>query len=791
MFSRTGKWPALVMAYVRSALLVFQTIGRLVYLPLLLFIKLTVLIGQYTYRLIFSFIKLVFKTAKALSVRLAARPSRRISTPKTKPKKFVKKPIPVPWLKRLAGFLFCLTVFLWGTLGFYDWILKDLPDPQSLLAQPALTTKLYDRQGRLLYKIYKDQNRTLVPLEKIPQSLIQATVAIEDKDFFQHRGFSFRGALRALEHNIVDDTVEGGSTITQQLIKNTLLTPEKTVQRKIKELILSFQTELLFNKQQILEMYFNTVAYGGTAYGVEEASQTYFSKSVDQLTPAESALLAGLPSAPSKYSPFGAHPELSVVRQHEVLRRMVEDGYLTTAEADQIKAEKIRLAAMQNNILAPHFVMYLKDWLADQVTLNRVEKGGLTVVSSLDLDIQNVAETVVREELGKLQGMNVSNAAALVVDVKNGGLLAMVGSKDYYDKAIDGNVNVTLQLRQPGSTIKVANYSYALAHGYTAASIISDTPISYQVAGQPTYHPVNYDGRYHGNVTLRQALANSYNVPAVKVLASYGVANMIQQAEQMGITTWDHPERYGLSLTLGGGDVKMIDLAQVYSVLANRGQKVPINPVLAVKDSTKKIIMDNPCYEGLAQQPDPQSAWAKESMTDSCPQELAVDPAIAYILSDILADNDSRTSAFGPNSLLKIPGQQVAVKTGTTNDKRDNWCIGYTSDYLVAVWVGNNDNQPMSGIASGITGATPIWNRIMTQVLKNQPPHAFTKPVNVSAVSICPYNGYLGCSGCPNRTEYFVTGTEPKYSCQSEEVKRIQEEQTKQNQNKILEGISD
>ena len=546
-----------------------RTIGRITYFPFVVIIQ-TALI--------------LFRILLKVRVSLFKLPKLFFPLPPSKKKKrkkltviYKKRGSFAKWTKKLAYLFFILVIIGAGILWFYVWILKDLPTPERLLTQPPpLTTKIYDRDNRLLYKIYRDQNRTLVPLDKIPPCFINATLAIEDKNFYKHNGLAVEGLTRALKRNIFNQQLEGGSTITQQLIKNTLLTSEKTLRRKIKELVLSFQTELIFDKNQILEMYLNTVPYGGTAYGAEEAAQTYFAKSVSDLSLAESALLAGLPAAPSKYSPFGPNPELSVVRQHEVLRRMVEDGYINPFEAESAKAQKILLAPLKNSILAPHFVMYLKDWLAQKYGLRQVEQGGLTAISSLDLELQNLSQTVLTEELDKLKNMNVANGAVLITKPASGEILAMVGSKNYFDRSIDGNVNVVLQSRQPGSTIKIANYAYALAHGYTAASIISDTPISYRIPGQPTYQPVNYDQHYHGNVTLRQALACSYNIPAVKVLASFGVDKMIAQGQKMGITTWDQPERYGLSLTLGGGEVKMIDLATAYGVLANEGKKVSL-----------------------------------------------------------------------------------------------------------------------------------------------------------------------------------------------------------------------
>ncbi len=719
------------------------------------------------------------------------------SKPKKAKKKKAKKAL-IPKIKinhlgrKIAISFFVLTIIIGAAGVFYIWIVKDLPDPNKLLSQtPPLTTKLYDRSGQLLYKIYRDQNRSLVTLDKIPPYLINATVAVEDKKFFEHNGFSIEGIIRALKRNLLNQQMEGGSTITQQLIKNTLLTPEKTIKRKLKELVLAFQAELIFSKNEILEMYLNTVPYGGTAYGVQEAAQTYFDKNVEDLSLAEAALLTGLPAAPSKYSPFGSNPELSIVRQHEVLRRMVENNYITPFEAEKAKSEKIYLAPLRNSIQAPHFVMYLKDWLTDNFGVLEVEQGGLNVISSLDLDIQYMAEKALKEELEKLKNMNVNNGAVLVLNPHTGEILAMVGSKDYFNQSVDGNVNVALQLRQPGSTIKLINYTYALENGYTAASIISDTPISYQIPGQAPYTPINYDLRWHGNVTLRQAFASSFNVPAVKVLASFGVDKMLSQGEKMGINTWQDKSRYGLSLTLGGGDVKMIELAKAYAIIANQGKDLTLFPVLAVKDQNRKTLLENNCYDGFVQKQSILACEAKEkNPVQKCEQAQIVNPGVAYIISSILSDNQARTPAFGPNSLLNIDKQTVAVKTGTTNDKRDNWCIGYSADYLVAVWVGNNDNQPMSAVASGITGATPIWHNIMTELFQNKAKKDFPLPGNIKEIEICPINGLLACDACSGKKEYFLSGTEPKYHCSSQQIQALQEEMQKQQQDQILQGIS-
>ena len=649
---------------------------------------------------------------------------------------------------------------------FYLMVLKDLPNPNKLVTRhQAVSTKIFDRHGKLLFTIFNGfQNRTLVKLNQIPKHVVDATISIEDREFYRHQGFSIRGIARAIERNVFNNSVEGGSTITQQLVKNALLSPEKTLSRKIKELVLSMEVELLFSKDEILQMYFNEIPYGGTSYGIQAAAKTFFNKNVDELTLGEAAILAGLPAAPTSYSPFGANPQNAFDRQKEVLKRMVEDGYITSQQAKVAAAEKITFAAQTTDIKAPHFVMFVKDLLVQKYGQREVEEGGLNVITSLDLDIQNMAQKEVSDEIDKLYNFHVTNGAAVVTNPRTGEILAMIGSRDYFDTKNEGNVNVTTSLRQPGSSIKVVNYAYALQNGYSPSSIIPDTPIAYSIPGSPVYAPVNYDGKFHGNVTLRTALGSSYNVPAVKVLASLGVDKMVWEGTQMGITTWTHPENYGLSLTLGAAEVKMTDMAVVYGTLANMGKKVTINPILKVTDTSGNVLETLECAN-LAQTP--------------CPSEQVLPENVAYLLTDVLSDNNARAPAFGPNSLLVIPNHQVAVKTGTTNDKRDNWTIGYTQDYVVTVWVGNNDNSPMSAVASGITGASPIWHNIMNNLLKDQKSYRFPKVSGLLEIQVCAINGLLPCDGCPTKTDYFVPGTEPKFHCDPQMIKKIIEDSQK------------
>lgn len=626
---------------------------------------------------------------------------------------------------------------------FLTWFLtKDLPSPKQLDSrQIPQTTKILDRNGKLLYNVYTDQNRTLVPLDAMPDNLRKATIAIEDKDFYKHKGFDVYGITRAFRKTVFEGQVQGGSTITQQLVKTAFLSPERTVDRKLKELYLAFRVEMAFGKDKILEMYLNQVPYGGTAFGVEAASEQFFGKKVQELDLAESALLAGLPAAPSYYSPFGQDPKRSIARQHLVLNRMVEEGYIKKDEAEKAKAEQLNFQSSIVDIQAPHFVMYVREYLAQKYGETAAAQGGLRVVTTLDLETQLQAEKIVKDNIDKLKGYNVGNGAALVTKPKTGEILAMVGSKDFFDKSTDGNVNVTIANRQPGSSIKPINYATALEHKLiTPATIILDVPTVFSGGPQP-YKPVNYDGRFHGPVSVRNALGNSFNIPAVKVLAINTVGEMIKQARKMGITTFEDESRYGLSLTLGGGEVKMTEMATAFGVFANNGERIDLVPVLKVEDSKGRVLEEFKQKSG----------------------EKVLSAETSYLISSILSDNGARSAAFGGSSQLVVKGKTVAVKTGTTDDKRDNWTLGYTPNYLVAVWVGNNDNKPMNpAITSGVTGAAPIWNQIISYVLKDQRNESFKTPSGISSLEICAYTGGQKTEGCVSSFEYFIKGTEPK-----------------------------
>ncbi|MCJ7740189.1 transglycosylase domain-containing protein [Candidatus Microgenomates bacterium] len=665
-------------------------------------------------------------------------------------------------------FLFIIACFLLSAIYLLLATFINLPSPSKLISyEIPQTTKIFDRSGTLLYEVYMEQNRTLVKLSDIPLYLRQATIAIEDKDFYRHQGVSLVGGiLRAVKETLFHQKLQGGSTITQQLVKTALLTPERTLSRKIREIILAFWTERLYNKDQIQEMYFNQVPYGGTAWGIEAAAEKYFGKNVKQLSLAQAALLAGLPAAPTVYSPYGAHPEYAIDRQKEVLERMVEDKYISEEEKNRALAEELNFKLQRTDIQAPHFVMYVKEKLVEKYGEKMVETGGLKVTTSLDLPLQEFAQDAVATEIAKLKNYRVGNGAALVTRPATGEILAMVGSKDYF--ATDsGNFNVTTSFRQPGSAIKPINYAVGLeTKKVNPASLFIDTPTCFQVVGQKPYCPVNYDGKFHGPVQLRFALGNSFNIPAVKMMALNGVGPVIASASAMGISTFSDPSKYGLSLTLGGGEVTMLDMAKAFGVFANSGIRRDLVSVLKVEDQNGKILEEFKDSNFIREINKPLSF--PSTLLIQGPRVLSNETT--FLMSHILLDNNARSQMFGTSSFLIVPNHAVAVKTGTTDDKKDNWTIGYTPNFVVTVWVGNNDNKPMDPyLSSGVTGAAPIWNKIFTEILKNQPDLWPKQPPDIVGSQICSLSGKLPPNpdknasdrGCPTRYEYFIKGTVP------------------------------
>lgn len=655
---------------------------------------------------------------------------------------------------RLAFFALLACFIL--AIGVFTWFSRDLPTPGRLANSDLKdSTKILDSKGNILFAFYnkeegRDYNRIYVTLDKMPKTLREATIAAEDKDFYQNEGFSLLGYARVIKDFILYRRVTGGSTITQQLVKNVLLEDaSRTPTRKIKEFILAIQVDRRYSKDQILEMYLNNVPYGGTAVGVEAGSSLYFGKSVDEINLIEAAFLAGLPQAPSYYSPFIGENKAYVDRTHYVLNRMEQDGYISKKQMEDAKKQvpNLKFNSTPQAIRAPHFVMYVREQLKKMFDEDVVERGNLTVTTTLNYDIQKESEKIVKDEIDKLRGLNVGNGAVVVMDPKTGAIVAMVGSKDYFDIDNDGNFNAAISPnRQPGSALKPVMYATALEKGYTPSTLIMDVKTEFYT-GDPVdkpYNPVNYDGKFKGPVQLRFALGNSLNIPAVKMLSRVGLKPVMQKAYDMGIGNWkptnESMRNVGLSLVLGGREASLLEITTAYSTIANKGVRKEPFSITKVEDSKGK------------------SLYKHEERTGT----KVLSEEVAFIISHILLDNIARQPIFGPNSLLVIPGKTVSAKTGTTDSKRDNWCVGYTPSYVVGAWVGNNDNTPMNEkIASGVTGATPIWNKIMREVLKNKSDEQPEKPDNVIAVEIDAFAGGLPKDGSPKRTEYFIKGTEP------------------------------
>lgn len=643
-----------------------------------------------------------------------------INTPRSHPKTTKlattnkkKSPLNFKFSKRL---LF-LPVFV--LLFYYSYnFQKNLPDPKSLNNFPSkLSTKILDRNGNLLYQIYKDENRTIVKISELPQYVKNAFLAAEDKDFYRHHGFSISGLTRAVYKNILNQRVEGGSTITQQLVKNTLLSNEKTLVRKIKELILAIKVESLYTKDKILEMYLNQVGFGGTAYGIQEASKQYFDVDAKDLSLSQASFLAGLTQAPTKYSPFGDNIKLGLERQKTVLFQMQKNNFIDNSAYSTALKNTLLFRSEKNEIIAPHFVMYVRNQLIDQLGENIVNQGGLTVYTTLDIELQKIAQKIVSNEIKTIANLKVTNGAALITNPKTGEILAMVGSKDYFNLNENGQVNLTTSLRQPGSSIKPLNYALAFEKGKKPTDTIEDKPISINYPSSQSWTPKNYDNKFHGIVTLKQALANSYNIPSVLLLKENGISDFAKLAKKMGINSWNDPSRFGLSMSLGSLEVKMTELATAYSAFANEGISTPLISIKEIYSGNHKPSYIAKCNVQNTAEISNQVVVAEE---DNCLARRVISPQTASQISDILSDNQARSSAFGFNSVLNIKNQKVSVKTGTSNDLKDNWTIGYNNKYLVATWVGNNDSTPMSNIASGITGASPIWSKIFQALLAPQ-----------------------------------------------------------------------
>ncbi len=616
------------------------------------------------------------------------------------------------WLLKLAMWLVILVILL--SVGVFAYYAKDLPSPGKLNARQVIeSTKIYDRTGEhLLYEIHGEEKRTQISLSDMGKTIQAATVSAEDQDFYNHHGVQFKAIARAALYDVMGRSAsQGGSTITQQLIKNSVLTPEKTFTRKVKEVILSVELEQKFSKDQILEMYLNEIPYGSNAYGIQAAAQTFFGKDAKDLGLAESALLSSLPKAPTFYSPYGDHLEDLKARQEYVLDQMAKLGYVTQDQAKSAKDFDVlaEIKPFQERIDAPHFVLYVKDQLVAKYGEQQVEEGGMKVYTTLDWPKQQIAEEAVRsgvDQNGKKY--RFTNAALVAIDPRTGQILSMVGSKNYFDKSIDGNVNVAIRDRQPGSSFKPYVYATAFKKGYTPSTILFDTETNFGTKDNP-YTPKNYSGEFRGPVKMQDALAMSLNIPAVKTLYLAGVDNAINTAQSMGITTLQNRGRYGLSLVLGGGEVKLVDHTAAFGTFATGGVRHDKTAILKTEDAKGNIL------EQAA-----STAGEKVLDTDVCAQ-----------IDTILSTNNLRAPVFGTNSPLRFDNRQVAAKTGTTNEWRDGWTMGYTPSLVTGVWAGNNDNSPMAQGADGVFTAAPIWRAFMDKALANTSVENFPSPKDI------------------------------------------------------------
>lgn len=620
----------------------------------------------------------------------------------------------IRWLLTAAGvaFLFSGATVLWWS--------RDLPDPQDIdERRVSESTKIFDSSGsHLLYEL-GEIHRTRIGIDQISPHIVNATLAAEDDQFYEHHGLDFRGILRGvILKPLSGQRAQGGSTITQQLIKNSILTPERTVQRKVKEAVLALELEQRFSKDEILAMYLNDIPYGSLAYGVEAASQNFFGISAKDVTLSQAAILASLPNAPSYYSPYGSHIEDLEARQELILDRMARLNMASQEEVDRAKEQPLDFQPPRESIQAPHFVFYVKQLLEEEYGGRVVEQGGLNITTTIDARLQAIAEEVLQENQERLQALGASNAALVAVDPKNGDILAMAGSIDYFNEEIDGNVNVAIRHRSPGSSIKPFIYTAAFQKGFTPDTILVDALTDFG----KEYEPKNYDLTERGPVTIRSALANSMNIPAVKALYLVGVDRAAELARNMGMESLDDPDRYGLSLVLGGGEVRLLDEVSAYGVFANEGLKHPHRAILKV-EGPEEVVFD-------------------ASEEDLIGEEV-LEPQIARMTNDVLSDNIARAATFGTGSYLQLGSRPVAAKTGTTQEYRDGWTMGFTPSLATGVWVGNNDNTPMKGGASGSQTAAPIWNQFMRRALEGTPIEQFTKPEPLTDIPHAALRGEL------------------------------------------------
>ncbi|MEA2007355.1 MAG: penicillin-binding protein [Patescibacteria group bacterium] len=632
-----------------------------------------------------------------------------------KPKKYRKTKIAL----FLFGMLVLTGIVAIGSLfAFYA---KDLPNPERVNRRVvAESTKIYDRTGeKLLYEIHGEEKRTIIPMKEIPDAAKYATIVLEDDIFYAHSGFDIGGLIKAVCHEASSAAgmgdlgglcpQRGGSTITQQFIKNSILTSERSYSRKIKEIILAIEIEQKFEKDEILRMYLNEIPYGSNAYGIEAAAQTFFGKHAKELTLAQAAMLATLPNAPTYYSPHGTHTDRLLARWSHTIDQMANLGYITDQQAEDAKNEDIlsQVKSLVDDIDAPHFVLYVKEKLVEEFGGDEIKSEGLKVVTTLDWNLQQLAEKTVREGVEENgERYNFENAALVATNPRNGQVLAMVGSRDYFDEEIDGNVNVATRLRQPGSSFKPYVYAQAFREGYTPKTTLFDVKTEFSQIAQNEYKPQNYDGKFRGPVQMEDALGMSLNIPAVKALYLAGVKDSIRLAKSMGITDLNQPERYGLSLVLGGGEVKLLDHVGAFGVFANEGVKHDQRVILKIEDSKGEELKNYEDSKG----------------------KRVLEKEVALEMCEILSNNKFRAPTFGTANPLNISGRHVIAKTGTTNEYRDGWLVGSSKSLAAGVWTGNNDNREMAVGAAGANVAGPIWNTFMKEALSNHQDEKFEDP---------------------------------------------------------------
>lgn len=655
------------------------------------------------------------------------------------------------------GFLALLILMGVGVCTVWLVILKDLPSLENLSdlrLKPSV--RVVDRNGQLLYEIMDEYGgrHTVVPVDRIPDDLRLATLATEDRNFYQHPGFDLFGVARSMWINLRGgETIAGGSTITQQVARNLLMTVEerstRSLQRKLREIILAWQIENIYEKDDILALYLNQSYYGGLSYGVEAAAQTFFGKAVYDLDLAESALIAGLPQAPAIYNPYTSF-EAAKARQEVVLSLMEEAGWISSEKKQQAIREHLVLAETPYPVEAPHFVMMVRSKLDQLISPEEIlEQGGLVVVTTLDLNWQRSAEKAIARQIKNLSvsqdglGHNVNNSALVALDPHTGEILALVGSPDYFDQQQGGAINMAISPRQPGSALKPIVYAAALdpsnpTGNWTAATMLLDVSTAFQTHDNKAYIPANYDLREHGPVLVREALASSLNIPAVIALEHIGLQSLADYANKFGITTLNNPHTYDLSLALGGGSVQLLELTSAYGVFANGGYRVTPKEILEVRNTQDEVLYKSPEMEN----------------------RRVLDERVAWLISDILSDDQARRLGFGPNTVLRID-RPAAVKTGTTSNFHDNWTVGYTPDLVVGVWTGNTSYAPMRDV-DGLSGAAPIWHEFIRSALGGAQKIIFQQPEGFVQVEICSLSGLLPSEACPYRKqEWFIDGTQP------------------------------